>query len=86
MELTKRINLSSVLTFTTSFGLDVGIYSMDSKIKEELIHSGWEIVSCLLYIPSICLIMTGIQTDRIDRDIDKGGAFVGLIYNKSVEF
>ena len=34
----------------------------------------------------ICLIMTGIQTDRIDRDIDKGGAFVGLIYNKSVEF
>ena len=74
MELTKRINLSSVLTFTTSFGLDVGIYSMDSnmKIKEELIHAGWEIVSCLLYIPIICLIMTGIQTDRIDRDIDKG--------------
>ena len=74
MELTNRINLSSVLTFNTSFGLDVGICSMDpiKKIKEELIHSGWEIVSCLLYIPSICLIMTGIQTDRIDRDIDKG--------------
>ena len=42
------------------------------EIKEEIIHAGWEIVSCLLYIPIICLIMTGIQTDRIDRDIDKG--------------
>ena len=74
MELTKRINLSLVLTFTTSFGLDVGICSMDPniKIKEELIHSGWEIVSCLLYMPSICLIMTDIQTDGIDRDMDKG--------------
>ena len=47
MELTKRISLSSVLTFTTSFGLDVGIYNMDSKIKEELMQSGWEIVSYL---------------------------------------
>ena len=72
MELTNRINLSSALTFNISFGLDVCSMDPNKKIKEELIHSGWEIVSCLLYIPSICLIMTGIQTDRIDRDIDKG--------------
>ena len=74
MELTNRINLSSVLTFNTPFGLDVGICSMDpnKKIKEELIHSGWEIVSYLTYIPSICLIVTDIQTDGVDRDMDKG--------------
>ena len=47
MELTKRISLFSVLTFIISFGLDVGIYNMDSKTNEELMQSGWEIVSYL---------------------------------------
>ena len=60
MELPKRINLSLVLTFTTSLGLDVCIMDPNKKIKEDLIHAGWEIVSCLLYIPIICLIMTDI--------------------------
>ena len=72
MELTNRINLSSALTFDISFGLDVCSMDHNKKIKEDLIHSGWEIVSYLTYIPSICLIVTDIQTDGVDRDMDKG--------------
>ena len=72
MELTNRINLSSALTFNISFGLDVCNMDHNKKIKEDLIHSGWEIVSYLTYIPSICLIVTDIQTDGVDRDMDKG--------------